>query len=51
MRDSTLVDIILAADNSDDEDLFLRAALAITLLGMDERIFGRPHDCEDGLAA
>ena len=56
MVDRALVNIILGADPEDKEDLLLRAALAITLRGIDEQImytqiFDRQHDREDSRAA
>jgi hypothetical protein len=52
MHASTLVSIVLAADTTDEEDLFLRAAIVgLLLLGVDERISTEQHADEDRLAA
>jgi hypothetical protein len=52
MHASTLANIVLAADTTDEEDLFLRAAIVgLLLLGVDERISTERHADEDRLAA
>jgi hypothetical protein len=51
MFDEALLKIIRGADTSDNEDLFLRVAIAVTLRGTDDLIFGRQPDREERLAA
>ena len=60
MFDETQLDIIRGADPSDTEDLYLRVAIAVTLRGTDDLIFGRPpgrvecrtaHDASNRIAA
>jgi len=51
MFDETLLNIIRQADSADPEDLFLRVAIAVTLRGTEDLIFGRQPDQEDRCAA
>jgi hypothetical protein len=51
MFDEALLNIVLGADNSDTEDLFLRVALAVTLRGTDTLFFDGQPAREEYLAA